>query len=127
VKRWDKKLDRARGLALRLAAEFAYVKTDEADAMKQALARAEWIARAPARIFLGRRGETLEGCGSVEEARSHTALTIEFGDDSTKTKRIVVVPGEPINFGYASKEDEAASEDLVMRCARVLDCDVETL
>ncbi len=52
------------------------------------------------------------------------ALVIEFGDDSKKTKRIVVIPGEPINFGYASKEDEAASKGLVDRCARALDSDV---
>jgi hypothetical protein len=35
------------------------------------------------------------------------ALTIEFGDAPSKTKRIVVIPGQRMNFGYASKEDEA--------------------
>jgi hypothetical protein len=35
----------------------------------------------------------------------------ELGDDPTWTKCIVVVPGEPMNFGYGSKEDEEASKD----------------
>jgi hypothetical protein len=38
------------------------------------------------------------------------ALTIEFGDDARRTKRIVVTTGQSIDFGDASKEDETASE-----------------
>jgi hypothetical protein len=111
-------------IAARLAKEFAYVKTDADEGMKQARSRADWIERAPARVFLGRHKEALEGAARLKKLAPGEALVIEFGDDSKKTKRIVVIPGEPINFGYASKEDEAASKGLVDRCARVLDSDV---
>ena len=111
-------------IARRLATEFAYVKTDEADGMRQARMRADWIERAPARIFLGRHQEALEGAARLRSLAPGQALTIEFGDEPSKTTRIVVMPGEPINFGYASKDEEAASMSVVERCARALDCDV---
>jgi hypothetical protein len=114
----------ARQVARRLAAEFAYVKTDEADGVKRAHERAEWIERAPAQIFLGRHEEALRGAARLRNLAPGDALTIEFGDDSSKTTRIVVMPGEPTRFGYASKEDEAASRDLLERCARALDCEL---
>jgi hypothetical protein len=117
-------LPSATEIARRLATEFAYVKTDAEDGMKQARSRAEWIERAPARVFLGRHQEALEGAARLKNLAPGEALTIEFGDDTKRTKRIVVIPGEPINFGYASKEDEAASKSLIERCARALDCDV---
>ena len=90
----------------------------------EARARADWIERAPPRIFLGRHKEALEGAARLRNLGPGEALTIEFGDDAVRTKRIVVIPGEPINFGYASKDDEIASSSLVQRCARALDCDV---
>jgi hypothetical protein len=37
---------------------------------------------------------------------------------------LVVVSGEPINVGYASKDEEVASRDLIERCARALNCEV---
>jgi hypothetical protein len=107
-----------------LTKEFVYVKTDAEEGMKQARSRADWIERAPARIFLGRHKEALEGAARLKNLAPGEALTIEFGDSPSKTKRIVVIPGEPINFGYASKEDEAASKSLVERCARALDSEV---
>lgn len=114
----------AKEIANRLAKEFAYVKTDADEGMRQARSRAEWIERAPARIFLGRHKEALEGAARLKNLAHGEALAIEFGDDATKTRRIVVVPGEPINFGYASIEDETASKGLVERCAHALDCEV---
>jgi hypothetical protein len=111
-------------IARRLEMEFAYVKTDAEDAQKQARSRAEWIERAPARVFMGRHQEALAGAARLKNLAPGEALSIEFGDDPSRTKRIVVIPGEPINFGYASKEDEAASRSLVERCAKALECDV---
>jgi hypothetical protein len=111
-------------VARRLETEFAYVKTDAKDGQKQARSRAEWIERAPARIFLGRHQEALVGAARLRNLPPGEALTIEFGDDPKTAKRIVVIPGEPIHFGYASKRDEAASTSLVERCAKALDCDV---
>jgi hypothetical protein len=111
-------------IADRLMKEFVHVRVDAAEGMRQAQLRAEWIERAPARIFLGRHKEALEGAARLKNLAPGEALAIEFGDDSERTKRILVIPGEPINFGYASKEDEAASKNLVERCARSLDCDV---
>ena len=111
-------------IAARLATEFAYVKTDADEGMKRARERAEWIERAPERVFLGRHKEALEGAARLKNLAPGEALAIEFGDDSKSMKRIVVIPGEPINFGYASKDDEAASKPLVERCARALDCEV---
>ena len=100
------------------------MKTDAADAIQRARSRAEWIERAPVRVFLGRHREALEGAARLRSLAPGEALTIEFGDDSKQTTRIVVIPGEPINFGDASKDDEEASKSLVERCALALDCDV---
>jgi hypothetical protein len=47
-------------------------------------------------------------------------LVIEFGDASDKTVSIAVIPGEPITFGYASSEEEAAVRPYVDRCAEAL-------
>ena len=117
-------LPSAKEIAQRLSKEFVHIRTDEVGGLRQARARAAWIERAPARIFLGRHKEALEGAARLKNLADGEALTIEFGDDPMRTKRIVVIPGEPINFGYASNEDEAASKDLVDRCARALDCEV---
>ena len=75
-------------------------------------------------VFHGRRPEALEGAVRLRNLAHGEALTIDFGDTADTTKRILVVPGEPINFGYRGKEDEAASRTLVERCASALDCDV---
>jgi hypothetical protein len=52
------------------------------------------------------------------------ALAIDTGDAPSRTKRIFVIPGEPINFGYASEDEEVASRDRVERCALALNCEV---
>lgn len=107
-----------------LATEFALVKPDANDALSQARARAEWIERAPAHVFLGRYQQALQGAARLKSLGPGDALTIDFGDRPEQTKRIVVIPGEPISVGYASEEDEQASKDLIERCARVLECDL---
>jgi hypothetical protein len=117
-------LPSAKEIAERLAKEFRYVKADPEEGLKQARARAEWIERAPPRVFLGRHQEALAGAARLKNLAHGEALAIDFGDDATNHKRIFVIPGEPINFGYRSKEDEAASKILVERCAHALDCDV---
>jgi|SRR5579859_2117824 len=111
-------------VAARLSTAFAHVRVDADEGMKQARSRAEWIERAPARVFLGRQKEALEGAARLKKLLAGDALAIEFGDDSKHTVRIFVIPGEPINIGYASNDDEIASRALVERCARVLDCEV---
>lgn len=52
------------------------------------------------------------------------AATIEFGEGPDRTLRITVLPDERIRFGYAGPDDEAASRDLVDRCASAIGCDV---
>jgi len=107
-----------------LAIEFAFVKTDAVKGMAKARERAAWIERASPRVFLGRHEEALEGAKRLKSLAPGDALAIEFGDAPSRTSRIVVIPGEPINFGYASKDEEVASRDLVDRCARALNCEV---
>jgi len=114
----------AREIARRLAIEFAYVKADEAEAIKEANARADWIERAPSRIFFGRHQEALNGAARLRKLMPGEALVIYFGDEQANSTRISVIPGEPINFGYGSGEEEARLKSLVERCARALDCDV---
>jgi hypothetical protein len=116
----------AKEIASLLATEFAFVRTDAAEGTAKAHERAEWIERAPARVFLGRHQEALDGAKRLRSLTTGDALAIEFGDEPHRTKRIVVIPGEPINFGYASQDEEAASADLVERCAKALDCEVVT-
>lgn len=111
-------------IACRLAAEFAFTRTSEIEGTDAARVRADWIEQAPARLFLGRHREALEHASRLRSLAHGQALVIEFGDDPKVTKRIVVLPGEPINFGYSSNDDQARSKDLVERCARVLDCDL---
>jgi hypothetical protein len=106
-----------------LTIEFAFVKTDAAEGMAKARERATWIEQAPARVFLGRHEEALEGAKRLKNLAPGEALAIEFGDALSRTMRIVVIPGEPINLGYASKEEEVASRVLLHRCARALNCE----
>lgn len=118
-------LPTASEVARLLATEFAYVKADAADGLKQAQKRAEWIERAPTRVFLGHQAQALEFAAKLRNLSSGDALTIEFGDNpSGKTLTIVLLPGESIKFGYASNEDEGSSRELVERCAHVLSCEM---
>lgn len=117
-------LPSASEVARLLATEFSYVRTDAVDGLKEAKERAAWIDRAPARLFLGHHQQALELAAKLRNLSLGEALTIEFGDDPSTTKlRIVVLPGESVKFGYASRDDEMSSKDLVERCARVLDCE----
>ena len=52
---------------------------------------------------MGRHQEVLVHAAKLKQLEPGDALAIEFGDDATRTKRIVVVPGEAISFGYGSK------------------------
>jgi len=117
-------LPAAREVARLLAIEFAFVRTDETEGMAKAQERAAWIERAPASVFLGRHDEALAGAKRLKSLAPGEALAIEFGDAPSQTRRIVVIPGEPINFGYASEDEEVAARDLVERCARALNCEV---
>jgi hypothetical protein len=117
-------LPTAKKIARLLATEFVFVRSDEVDGLRRAREQADRIERAPPHIFLGRHREALEAAKGLKGLAPGEALTIEFGDTPSTTKLIVVIPGHPINFGYASKEDEAASKDLVERCARALDCEL---
>jgi hypothetical protein len=114
----------AREVARLLAAEVAVVRTDAEEGMKRAQSLAVWIERSPASIFLGHHREALERAAMLKRLGHGDALAIDFGDSPDAAKRIVVIPGESIKFGYESAEDEGASRDLVERCARVLHCDV---
>jgi hypothetical protein len=117
-------LPSAKEVARLLAIEFAFVRTDEAEGLERARKLAAWIEQARASIFLGRHDEALAGAKRLRGLASGDALTIEFGDSRSRTTSIAVIPGEPIKFGYASNDEEAASRDLVERCARALDCEV---
>lgn len=114
----------ATAVARLLSTEFPFVKCDEADGMRRAQARADWIEQRPASLFLGRHEHALQHAAMLRRLAPGEALTIEFGDSESRTMPITVLPGELIQFGYASSEDEEASKDLVERCARALTCDV---
>ncbi|MFS8068225.1 MAG: hypothetical protein ACMG6S_17865 [Byssovorax sp.] len=119
------KLPAANEVVRLLATEFAYVKADAADGLRLAQERADWIERSPARVFLGHQQEVLECAAKLRTLQPGEALTIKFWDDpSAKRLTMVVLPGESIKFGYASKEDEVSSRELVERCAWALDCEV---
>jgi len=114
----------ARKAARLLETEFAYTKVDADDGLKHARDRAEWIERAPARIFLGHHEKALETAAKLKSLARGEALTIEFGDNQNDTLTAIVIPGETIRFGYRSNEEQASSRPLVERCARVLGCDI---
>ena len=120
-------LPSAMAIAQRLQTEFRYVRIDEVDGAKRAQALAEWIESRPARVFLGKHREALEGAARLRHLTKGDALTVQFGDDAFHAIEIVVIPGQPINFGYRSQIDEEASSELVERCARALECDVVTI
>lgn len=113
-------------LLTRLRAEFSFVAADEVEGRKQAQARADWIERAPPRVFLGRREEALRGAGRLRTLPQVDTMVIEFGDDAAYTKRLLVILGEPLQFAYSSKADEANSRPYVERCAHALDYDIVT-
>lgn len=117
-------LPAAREIARLLAIEFAFVSTNEVEGSQKAQEVAAWIERAPAYLFLGRHDEALAAARRLRSLAPGDALTIAFGDNPSRTMRITVIPGEPIRFGYASDHEEAASRDLVERCARALHCEV---
>jgi hypothetical protein len=110
-------------VAKRLSAEFAYVKIDADEGMKEAKSRAQWIERSPEKMFLGKHKEALEIAAMLNGLVPGEALKIEFGDDPKTTLRITVLPKQPIIIGYRSTEHQAQSKDLVQRCAHALDCD----
>ena len=95
--------------------------------LQAALAQAAWIERAPASIFLGHHQRALETAAELKALKLGEALAIEFGDDSDRTLRCVVIPGESIKFGYGSNEEEAEAVPLVERCARALGCDIDVV
>src|SRR4051794_7353968 len=100
-----------------LSGAFAYVKADAQDGSKQARARADWIERAPARLFFGQHQQALAFAARLRKLGPDDALTIEFGDGPEKTLKIVVIPEEPIKFSYRSPDEEVSSRELVERCA----------
>ncbi len=110
-----------------IATEFAWVKVDAEDGLKQARARAAWIERTPARVFLGHHREALESAARLKALALGEALTIEFGDDAGNTLRAVVIPGDTMKLGFRSNEEQSTSLPLVTRCARILDCDLEVV
>jgi len=114
-------------IARLLENEFAYVKVDTETGLQAALAQAAWIERAPASIFLGHQQRALETAAELKALKLGEALAIEFGDDSDRTLRCVVIPGESIKFGYGSNEEEAEAAPLVERCARALGCDIDVV
>jgi hypothetical protein len=114
----------AQEVAELLTGEFRYVKGDADDGLRQAQARAEWIERAPARIFLGHHERALQGAARLKSLVPGEALTIEFGDNAETVLRAIVLPGETISFGFRSNEEQLASKSLAERCARALDCEL---
>lgn len=120
----DGNLASAREVERLLSEEFAYLKSDPDEGLEQARARATWIEQAPPRVFLGRHEQALEMATRLKRLPSGEALAIEFGDDATRTLRIVVMPGDTIRFGFASSEEQASARPMVERAARALECEV---
>jgi hypothetical protein len=96
-----------------LREEFGYLICDPEEGLAQARARATWIEQAPARVFLGLHKEALEMAEHLRTLPSGEARAIEFGDDATRTLRIVVMPGDTIKFGFASSEEQASARPMV--------------
>lgn len=108
----------------RLREEFRVVEADAAEGTRRALAVAAWIERMPAHAFFGRQQENLAQAGRLRALSPGDALVVEFGDVPERLLNILVLPEQPIKFGYESDEHEAECWPLVERCARVLECDV---
>jgi len=107
-----------------LSTEFRHVAVDAEEGLRQATRVAERIERAPASAFLGKHQQALEWAARLRKLKLGDALTIEFGDGPGKTLRTTVLPGEPVRFGYGSKDEEQDLRELLERCARVLNCEV---
>lgn len=114
----------AQDVAARLRKAFPYVTVDPEEGGRQALSRAEWIESRPPGVFLGRHEEALAFAARLRNLAPGDALSIEFGEDSTKCATIVVIPDELIQFGYRDHDDEDRKRSLVERCAKALDCEV---
>jgi len=111
-------------VARRLAVVFPWVRSDPQAGTKSALARAARIERAPAAIFGAHHSDALEHAKRLRSLAPGEALVIEIGEEFGRKLQFVLVPGEQIQFGYGSREEELASRSLVDRCADALDCDV---
>lgn len=115
----------AQEVVKRLGAEFQYVRVDEEEGLARARAMAAWLRRMSAKPFLGREQEALRQAIMLENLHRGEALVIEFGDTAETARKLTLLPENPIQFSYQGEEDERAASQLVRRCARALDCDVE--
>lgn len=111
-------------VARRLKLCFPYVVVDADEGMRKTLAYADWLEKAPARIFLGKHDDALAYARRLRALEPGEAVVIRFGDRQEDAVEIAVTPGQPILFGYASNEDARMLSGLVGKCAMALDCEV---
>jgi len=111
-------------VARRLKLHFSYVAVDAAEGMRKALAHADWLEKAPARIFLGRHDAALAYARRLRALEPGEAVVLRFGDRQEEAIEIAVTPGQPILFGYASNEEARMLSGLVSKCAMALECEV---
>jgi hypothetical protein len=111
-------------IVARLAGEFHHVRVDREAALREARSQAAWIRGANPTIFLGRHADALAQAALLESITLDRVLWVEFGDDPNETRNFFLWPGEVIKFGYRDPEDERMAHPLLVRCARVLECDL---
>lgn len=111
----------------RLREAFPYVRVDAEEGLRRARATAAWIEARPAAVFSGNHAKALKFAEKLKSLPLGESLAIEFGDEPSRTLRFVIMPGEVVQFGYRSADDERALRPLVERCANALDCEIEVI
>lgn len=111
-------------IVARLESEFRHVRVDRAAALREARSRASWLRRANPTLFLGRHADALAHAALLESISLDDVLWVEFGDHPDETRSFFLWPGEVIKFGYRDADDERSAAPLLLRCARVLECNL---
>ena len=110
----------------RLRIEFKIVETDKDSAREMVQERINYIEQelAEGRDPWRENNETLQRLrDGIDDA-----YNVYFADEPEPTAAFlmtVVMPNEPLFFGYESAKQEQASKKLLQRCARALGYDVE--
>jgi hypothetical protein len=110
----------------RLRAEFPVVEIDKDAAIEMIQERLDYAERKIARGD-DPYPETEEKLARLRSGINDAYLVSLADDPKTKTKYLqtVVMPCEPLFFGYTSDKHQQASKPLLKRCAKALDYYIE--
>lgn len=103
-----------------LRSTFSHVEVDETEGAKAAASKIAWIEKSPPRLFLGRHEEALAYARRLRALKPGEAVVVRFGDDRRLLATAIVMPEEPICFGYASAAEERALLPLISRLAAAM-------